>query len=625
MKNNIQYALILMLIVLGFSSCVTEEDKFINQVTNLLEEYEDATTTADMSALSDKEKEKIKVFFAALEFKKETGKDLSEFEKDIPVSDLGWLSDEEINRVHLIKQAIEFTEKMKQNVEKYETVELTTDLTWLSDNEREIIRILIDVSDIMDDIFWKQSYGNKYEELLEKVDNKYARQYVKINYGPWDRLDGNNAFIKNYDGKPLGANFYPDDMTREEFEAWDDPDKKSLYTLIRRDDDGNLKTIPYSEAYSEKHKKASKLMQKAAKLAEEPGLEKYLNMRAEALLTDDYQPSDFAWMEMRDSNLDFIVGPIENYEDRLYGYKAAHEAFILVKDLEWSKQLDRFNAMLPELQAGLPVEQQYKDEVPGEDSDINVYYAIYYAGDCNAGTKAIAVNLPNDEEVQEKAGSRKLQLKNSMKAKFDKIVIPISDMLIDEQQRKHVTFDAFFENVTFHEVAHGMGIRQTITGKGTVREALRDYYSPIEEAKADILGLYLITELYEKGELTGGEVMDNYVTFLAGIFRSCRFGAASAHGQANMMRFNYFERKGAFNRQDDGTYKINFDKMKDAVISSVKQILIIQGDGDYETAKNLVEKEGIIKEQLQEDLDRINEANIPVDIVFEQGPEVLGL
>ena len=522
------------------------------------------------------------------------------------------------------RQLDEYTEEMKQKVEMYETVTLTTDLTWLSENEREIIRILIDVADIMDDIFWMQSYGDK-DALLRNIDNVYAYQYAKINYGPWDRLDGNSPFIESHEDKPLGANFYPAAMTREEFEEWDHPDKASLYTLIRRDDKLNLIVVPYAEAYKEQHEEASQLMLKAAEIAEDPGLKKYLTMRAEALLTDEYRPSDFAWMEMRDSNIDFIVGPIENYEDRLFGYKAAHQAFILVKDLEWSEQLDKFTDMLPMLQAGLPVEQKYKDEVPGTESDMNVYYAIYYAGDCNAGTKAIAVNLPNDEIVQQEAGSRKLQLKNSMAAKFDQIVVPISEMLIDEEQRKHVTFDAFFENVTFHEVAHGMGIRNTITGKGTVREALREYYSPIEEAKADILGLYLVNELYDKGELTSGEVMDNYVTFLAGIFRSCRFGAASAHGKANMMRFNYFEREGAFTRQEDGTYKVNFDKMKEAITSSVQQVLIIQGDGDYETAKELVDTEGVIKDHLQYDLDRINEANIPVDIVFEQGPEILGL
>ena len=518
----------------------------------------------------------------------------------------------------------EYSETMRARVEQFKEVTLTTDLSWLSENEREIIRILMDVADIMDDIFWAQSYGDK-DALMEYIVDDHARRYAEIHYGPWDRLAGNTPFVAGFEDKPLGANFYPIDMTREEFEAWDDPSKRSLYTLIRRDLNGDLISIPYSEAYREQHQEAASLMRKAAGLADDPGLKKYLELRADALLSNEYQESDFAWMAMKDSNIDFIVGPIENYEDRKFGYKAAHEAFILVKDLEWSAQLEKFNAMLPDLQAALPVDQAYKREVPGTDADINVYYAIYYAGDCNAGSKTIAINLPNDEEVQLQVGSRKLQLKNSMKAKFDEILVPISEMLIAEDQRKHITFDAFFENTTFHEVAHGMGINNTITGQGTVREALRDSYAIIEEAKADILGLHLVTRLYEMGEISSGEIMDNYVTFLAGIFRSSRFGASSAHGRANMMRFNYFEREGAFVRHDNGTYSVDFEKMKEAVITSVKQILVIQGDGDYDAAASLIRDDGFMVEHLQADLDRVNEANIPVDIVFVQGRDVLGL
>jgi hypothetical protein len=518
----------------------------------------------------------------------------------------------------------ETKDPMEDLVNKYHQVELKTDLSWLSENEREIIRLLIDAADIMDDIFWSQAYGDK-DALFEKIDSEYAKQFAIINYGPWDRLDGNNPFIPGYGPKPLGANFYPEDMTLAEFEQLDDPDKTSLYTLLRRDVAGNLITVPYSVAYREQHMKAAELMHEAAELAEDAGLKNYLLARADALLTDDYQPSDFAWMEMKTSNIDFIVGPIENYEDRLLGYKAAHEAFVLVKDLEWSAQLEKFNAMLPDLQAGLPVDTVYKAETPGTDADMNVYYAIYYAGDCNAGSKTIAINLPNDPEIHLAVGSRKLQLKNSMKAKFDKILVPIADMLIDESQRKHITFDAFFENTTFHEVSHGMGIKNTITGKGPAREALRDYYSAIEETKADIMGLYLVTKLYEMGEITSGEVMDNYVTFFAGIFRSSRFGAASAHGKANMLNMNYFERNGAFVHQDDGTYKVNFAEMKEAVISQVENILMLQGDGDYEAAKNLVDTYGVMTEQLRKDLDMVNATGLPVDIVFKQGKDVLGL
>jgi hypothetical protein len=522
------------------------------------------------------------------------------------------------------REDAEYAEMMKAKTEQFKEVTLTTDLSWLSESEREIIRILIRAADIMDDIFWMQAYGDR-NDLLEHISNEYARQYARIHYGPWDRLAGNAPFYPGFGDKPLGANFYPVDMSREEFDAWDDPDKASQYTLVRRDQDGNLVTIPYSEAYRDQHMEAAGLMREAAELAEDTGLRNYLLMRADALLNNDYQPSDFAWMEMKESNIDFVVGPIEHYEDRLFGYKAAHEAYILVKDPVWSAQLEKFNAMLPDLQASLPVAEAYKSEVPGTESDINVYYALYYAGDCNAGSKSIAINLPNDEEVQLKAGSRKLQLKNSMQAKFEEILVPIAGMLIDEDQRKHIRFDAFFENTTFHEVSHGMGIKNTINGRGTVRESLREYYSAIEEAKADILGLYLVGQLYEMGEITSGELMDNYVTFIAGIFRSSRFGAASAHGIANMMRFNFFEREGAFTRQEDGTYRVHFDAMKAAVTASVREILTIQGDGDYERARELVNADGRMSEALSTDLDRVNAANIPIDIVFRQGAEVLGL
>ncbi len=518
----------------------------------------------------------------------------------------------------------QYDEEMKAKLAQFEEVTLKTDLGWLSDSEREITGILIDAAQIMDDIFWMQAYGDK-EELFKSIESEYAREYAKIHYGPWDRIDGDKPFIEGAGPKPLGAQFYPEDMTVEEFEAWDNPDKTSLYTLVRRDAEGELISVPYSEAYKEKHEEAAALLRKAAGLAEDEGLKNYLDARAEALLTDEYQPSDFAWMEMKESNIDFVVGPVENYEDRLFGYKAAHEAFVLVKDPEWSARLAKYNAMLPDLQKGLPVADEYKAEMPGTDADMNVYYALYYGGDCNAGSKTIAINLPNDPEIHLAVGSRKLQLKNAMKAKFDQILVPITGILIDESQRKHITFDAFFENTTFHEVAHGMGVKNTINNRGPVREVLRDQYSALEEAKADIMGLYLVTRLYEMSEISSGEVMDNYVTFFAGIFRSSRFGASSAHGQANMLNMKYFADNDAFVYQDNGTYKVNFEEMREAVFSLVGKILTIQGDGDYETAKEWIENGGVMSDQLRDDLARVNDAGIPVDIVFKQGREVLGL
>jgi len=506
----------------------------------------------------------------------------------------------------------------------YAPFKLDADISHLTENEKQVLIRLFDVADIMEELYWKQTVGDK-QAFLSRISDKTTKAFARINYGPWDRLNGNESYIEGIGEKPKGANFYPVDMTKEEFDAFDDPNKDNLYTLIRRDENGSLKSVWYHEAYASHVKKAASLMKEAATYADDPGLKKYLEMRADALLTDDYQPSDFAWMDMKTSSIDFVVGAIENYEDALYGYKAAFESFILLKDLEWSKKLEKFGAMLPELQQQLPVDEKYKKDIPGADADMNAYDVIYYAGDCNAGSKTIAINLPNDEEVHVKVGSRKLQLKNSMQAKFDKILVPISDMLIDPAQRKYITFTAFFENTMFHEVGHAMGIKNTIDGKGTARGALKEQYSSIEEGKADIMGLYLVTKLYEMGELTEGEVMDNYITFFAGIFRSSRFGAASSHGKANMMRFNYFAENGVFTKNEDGTYTVHFEKMKAAMVSLMQKILTIQGNGDYEAAREWVANKAMVPPLLQADLDRVNQGGIPVDIVFEQGIKVVGL
>lgn len=510
-----------------------------------------------------------------------------------------------------------------QRLSIFAPVTLTADISHLSDKEKQMLPLLFEAAEIMDNIFWQQAIGNK-DQFLAAIEDEATRKFAEINYGPWDRLNGNKPFIEGIGTKPAGANFYPADITKEEFDALKNDDKNSQYTLIRRNEDNSLKVVWYHEAYASQVKRAAELLKQASELAEDAGLKKYLSLRAEALLTDKYQESDFAWMDMKTSNIDFVIGPTENYEDALNGVKAANEAFILIKDVEWSNRLSHFAALLPELQKGLPVEQKYKNEVPGADADLNAYDVIFYGGDCNSGSKTIAINLPNDEQVQLQKGSRKLQLKNAMKAKFDKILVPISDQLIDKSQQQYIKFDAFFANTMFHEVAHGLGIKNTLNGKGTVREALKEQYSAIEEAKADILGLYMVTKLFEMGELKEGEVMDNYVTFMAGIFRSVRFGAASAHGKANMLTFNYFAENGAFD-YSNGTYKVNFDKMKVAVESLGAKILQMQGDADYEGVKNLIATKSVIPQALQNDLNRLKDANIPVDIVFTQGKSVMGL
>lgn len=508
-------------------------------------------------------------------------------------------------------------------MDKYTSFTLTADLSDLSKNQKELIKKLIEASKIMDGLFWYEAYGKK-DSLLNKITDTDVRQYVMVNYGPWDRLNGNEPFIEGVGQKPLGANFYPADMTKEEFDKAEIKDKASLYTLIRRDDEGKLTSIPYNEMFREEVKRASDLLKEAAELAEDPGFKSYLSLRSEALLTDQYQASDFAWMDMKDNKIDVVIGPIENYEDALFNYKAAHEAYVLIKDMAWSERLSKYAAYLPELQKGLPVADEYKTEKPGSDADLNAYDVVYYAGDCNAGSKTIAINLPNDEQVQLQKGSRRLQLKNAMRAKFDKILVPIAQELIVEDQQDKITFDAFFANTMFHEVAHGLGIKNTINGQGTVRQALKEHYSALEEGKADVLGLYMITQLYDKGELEG-DLETYFTTFMTSIFRSVRFGASSSHGKANMIRFNYFLEKGAFTKEENGRYRVNYDKMKDASNSLSALILKLQGDGDYAGVANLVEEKGKIGPDLQADLNMLSEKGIPVDIVFEQGVEVLGL
>lgn len=513
----------------------------------------------------------------------------------------------------------------QDELDKYTSFQLETDLTALTERERQMLPLLIEAADVMNGLFWKQSYGDR-DSLLASIEDPAARQLAEINYGPWDRLANNAAFIPGVAAKADGAQFYPHDMTKGEFEAAvaasgdEGAALKSLYTLVQRGADGGLVAVPYSEAFRGELTIASEKLRAAAELADDPGLKRYLELRGDALLTDDYQPSDFAWMEMKDNTIDVVIGPIESYEDQMYGYKASFEAYVLVKDKEWSGRLEKYVAMLGELQDGLPVAAEYKQESPGSDSDLNAYDALYYAGDSNAGAKTIAINLPNDEEVQLQKGARRLQLKNSMQAKFEKILVPIAGVLIAEDQRANVDFDAFFANTMFHEVAHGLGIKETINGRGNVREAMKDHSAALEEGKADILGLYMVTELHGRGEMGDGELLDNYVTFLAGIFRSVRFGASSAHGVANTLRFNFFEEMGAFSRDEaTRTYRVEFERMQEAVNALSEKILVLQGDGDYDGASQFVDEMGSIGYQLQTDLDRLEAANIPVDVVFEQG------
>lgn len=512
---------------------------------------------------------------------------------------------------------------MQKKVEEFASFELKADLGKLTANEKEILGIFLDIADVMDELFWLQAYGNKAD--MDTISDEYTKQFAMINYGPWERLDAMKPFVSGFGEKPLGANFYPKDMTEQEFKELKDANKNNLYTVIRRDKNGKLVVKWYKDEYKTQIDKVCALLDKAIALAQDKGLKKYLTERKKAFETDNYFASDMAWMDMKESKLDFVVGPIENYEDRLYGTKAAYEAFVLLKDEEESAKLSKFTAMLPELQKSLPCDDKFKKEVPGTESDINVYNVLFYAGDCNAGSKTIAINLPNDEKVQLAKGARRLQLKNAMQAKFDKILLPIAENTMAKEQLANVKFDAFFYNVTFHEVAHGLGIKNTINGKGAVRTALGNQYSAWEEAKADILGLYMVCSLIDKGEISTISKNDAIATFIAGILRSVRFGLTSAHGVANMMCFNFFEDNKAFTQNEAGLYTIDFNNATKAISGWAAKILEVEGLGDIAEAKAYSEANGKIRPTLQKSLDKINGLGIPKDIRFEQGRKVLGL
>ncbi len=505
---------------------------------------------------------------------------------------------------------------LQEKVESYAVVEVKSPLyDALSENDKKIVGLFRQAGEIIDGMFWKQTFGDKAE--MEALKDEYAKAYAMINYGPWDQLDDNKPFVEGYGEKPLGCQYYPQDMTMEEWNAFNDPDKLSLYTVIRRDENGALKTVWYRDEYKEDLEKICALLEEAASLTGNEGLRTYLTERVKAFRTDDYLASDLAWMDMKDCNMDLVIGPIENYDDHLFEAKAAYECFILLKDEKRSANLAKYVSLLPTLQTMLPCPPEYKTFVPGTSSDLNVYDAIYYAGDCNGGSKTIAINLPNDERVHAAKGTRRLQLFNSMMAKFDKILAPIGEVLVTPEQQDLLTAEAFFWNVTFHEVAHGLGVKQTINGKGTVDEAMGSEKTTWEEAKADILGLFMVNKLIEMGEITDITKEESVATFIAGIVRSVRFGSASSHGKANMMCFNYMEDHGAFSRNAEGKYVIDFEKAAAAIDSWAGLILETQATGNHEFAKKYAAENASIREALAADVAKVNGAGIPRDIVFD--------
>lgn len=528
-------------------------------------------------------------------------------------------------------------EMLKEKIAKFVPTELEYDSSTLDERQKKVVEKLYYASKIMDEIFLDQVYSKNYEirkELTEQAKTgsemaKLELELFTIMFGPFDRLEHDAPFIATFQPeadeplaqkKPLGANFYPEDMTKEEFENWikaNPDDKKSFiseFTVIRREN-GKLVAIPYSEYWKDKLSEAAKLLKEAADYADNPTLKKYLNSRADAFLSNDYYQSDMDWMDLKDHKIEIVIGPYEVYEDGMFNYKASFESFLTIKDQEESKKLDVFKQYLRDMEIHLPIPDEYKNFNRGSESPLAVVNEIFTAGDTKAGVQTLAFNLPNDERVRKVKGSKKVMLKNVAHAKYDKLLIPIAEIVLDPDQMQYVTFNSFFTHSLMHEMSHGIGpgfIK--VDGRDTeVRLELKETYATLEECKADILGMYNNVFMVEKGVFPESFVNETYVTFLAGTFRSVRFGINEAHGGGNAIIYNYLLEKGGY-EYDEQTQKVkvNFDKIGVALKDLANLILMIQATGDYQGAKDLIAKY-VVNSPSLETLSKKLE-HLPVDI-----------
>ncbi|MBU0486832.1 MAG: Zn-dependent hydrolase [Bacteroidetes bacterium] len=508
---------------------------------------------------------------------------------------------------------------MEKNLEQFVPFVLKADISNCTESEKLLVPIFIEVAKIMDDLFWQQTYGDRDALLAELTDEK-DQKYAMINYGPWERMNGDYPFIRKYGRKPIGSNFYPADITKREFEDFDDPLKTNPYTLIRRTPSKSLTVIQYNQAYKNQLSKAAELLTQAVEIADNKSMKKYLTALSSDLLNDDYTASTIAWLELKDNNIDFVCGPIEVYEDKFMGCKTAYTAMIFIKDIEWTEKIDKYTKLVPILEKEIPLDEKYKKPIKDDSrAQLCVYELIYAAGDANAEAKPVAISLPNDERISLEKGSRNMQLKNMVKAKFETILMPIANILVDESQKANVTFDAFFNNIMFQKLSNLIGVKDFIEGKSDLKETLKEKYCVLEETKADMLSIYMTSKLYELGEIKESEVMDSYVTYMASIFRSVRFGCTNVHGKSNMLIFNFFKEFGAFVRNEaTGTYKVDREKLEQASDLLLKKILVLQGNRDYKGVAALLKQKGNIKLQLMQDLDKLTTANIPVDIILDQ-------
>ncbi len=516
---------------------------------------------------------------------------------------------------------------IEERLARYAPTELTADLAGVPEGEREVLKELIAAGRLMDEIFLRQVYeGNP--QLREQVafESEALQTYFAVNFGPWDRLDEMEPYMGEVE-HPAGAGYYPVDLTKEDFEAWiathpeDEAAFKSLFTVIRRDGE-TLVAVPYSQAYKEWLEPAAGHLRRAAELTENASLKRFLSSRADAFASDDYYPSDKDWMDL-DSPVEVTIGPYETYEDGLFGYKAAFEAFVTVNLPAESADLDRFKSLLPWLEQNLPIDDQYKTE-RGTDSPIRVVDEVFVGGDSKSGVQTLAFNLPNDEKVREEKGSKKVLLRNVLRAKYDKILVPIAERTLASDQVGDVAFEDFLSESLHHELSHGLGPGKiTKNGQQTeVRLELKELYSTLEEAKADVMGVYNILALIDRGDIPAERRTTLVPTYVAGLFRSARFGLHEAHGRGVVSQFNYLLEKGALQVDGEGRFRAVPEAFPGAIRELLAEMLMLQATGDYQATLTFLDTYGVASGALVAAIDRLSD--VPVDIrpIYRQADEL---
>ena len=517
--------------------------------------------------------------------------------------------------------------QLKQMSARFAPVTLKYDTSTLSAPDRQALGKLIDAAHILNSVFVDQLWsGNR--ELYTRLQQDHSPlgqerlRYFLLNKGPWSDLDDHKAFIPGVpERKPLGANFYPADMTREEFEAWvkllPPPARQQaegFFTVVRRNAQKQLTLVPYNHAYASDLEQAAKLLRDAANLTPNPSLKKFLTLRADAFLSNDYYASDLAWMDL-DAPLDITIGPYETYNDEMFGYKAAFEAYITIRDDAETAKLKDFAGHLQEVENHLPIDPKYRNPKLGAAAPIRVVNEVFASGDGAHGVRTAAFNLPNDERVVHEKGSARIMLKNIQEAKFASTLVPIAGRVLPESEQSTLSFNYFFTHILAHELSHGIGPHQIqVAGRATTpRQELKELYSAIEEAKADVTGLFMLEYLYDHKLMPGPDYERQlYTTFLASSFRSLRFGLSDAHGKGMALQFNYLSDKGAFVANPDGTFAVNAAKIKGAVRDLTHDLLTIEAQGDYAAAKKMLDTLGIVRPPMQHAIDRLKD--LPTDI-----------